>query len=158
MDFLSLLSGSGLAGTDSPDGLVGDDDVLELLNGQVEYATLELSLANLVLLVGLTLFEALSDAEDHLQSVLECKKHLLLQDFGSLTIVAATLRVTENHILCSGALHHFGRNLTRVGTFLLVGAVLGSESDDILIEELGDRSQMDKRSADDYTTVRLLGG
>ena len=50
VDFLSLLSGSGLASTDSPDGLVGDDDLAEVLLREVEDRTLELSLYDLVLL------------------------------------------------------------------------------------------------------------
>ena len=91
MDFLCLLSCGGLTCTDSPDWLVGNNDVLELLGCEVEYTTLELCLANLVLLVGLTLVKALADAEDNLQTVLQCQQHLLLENLGSLLVIFTAL-------------------------------------------------------------------
>ena len=91
MDFFSLVRSSGLACTDGPDGFVGNDDVLELLGSEVEHAALKFGLDHLVLLVGLTLFKALADAEDDLQAVFQSEQHLFLQDFGCLAIIATTL-------------------------------------------------------------------
>ncbi len=71
-------------------------------------------------------------------------------------IVLTTLGVAEDDVLCAGALHHGSAHLTRVSTLLLVGAVLGTEGDDVLVEHLSYACQMDKRRADDDTTVRLV--
>ena len=91
MDFLSLLSGSGLASTDGPNGLVGDNNLAEILLSEVEDAAFQLSLHHLVLLVGLALSERLTDAEDYLQTVLQGQQHLLLQNLWSLLVVFAAL-------------------------------------------------------------------
>ena len=157
MDFLSLVGSGCLASTDSPDWLVCYNDVLEFLCREIEYAALELCLANLVLLLSLTLSESLADAEDHFQTVLQCEQHLLLQNLRSLVVVLAALRVAKNNILCSSALYHLGRNLASEGALLLVGAVLGTKSDDVLIEELCDACQVNERSTDNHAAVWLLG-
>ncbi len=69
MDFLCLRAGSGLAGADGPDGLVGENDLSEVGCAEVEEGVLDLGLDDLVLLVGLTLLEYFADAEDYLPCV-----------------------------------------------------------------------------------------
>jgi hypothetical protein len=55
VNLLGLLGGSDLAGTDSPDGLVGNDDLGPLLLGQLLGGGVELTGNDLDSLVGLTL-------------------------------------------------------------------------------------------------------
>ena len=55
VDFLGLFSGSCLAGANSPDRLVGDDDLTEVLLREVEDRTFQFGLDDLVLLVSLAL-------------------------------------------------------------------------------------------------------
>jgi len=55
VNLLSLLCSGGLAGTNSPDRLVGNNDLTEVSLAEVEYRTLELCLYDLVLLVSFTL-------------------------------------------------------------------------------------------------------
>ena len=96
------------------------------------------------------------DAEDDFESVLQREKHFLHQNLRSLVVVLAAFRVSEDDILCSGALYHFGRHLSRVCAFLLVGAVFCSKSDDVLVEYLCHRGEMYERSAYNHTAVRLF--
>ena len=98
---LSLLCCRCLACSDSPDWLVGDDDVLPLLCCEVEDRALELSLYYLLLLVCLTLVEALAAAEDALEAIGEGEVNLLLQYLRSLVVVLTALRVAEDDILCT---------------------------------------------------------
>ena len=57
----------------------------------MEYRASELGLNNLVLLLSLALLECLAAAEDYLQAVCKSEVYLLLQDFGCLAVVLATL-------------------------------------------------------------------
>ena len=91
MYFLSLLSSSSLTSADSPDWLVSDNDVLPFLSSEIEYRASELSLNYLILLVSLTLFERLTDAEEHLETISESELYLFLENFRSLVIVLTTL-------------------------------------------------------------------
>ena len=156
MNLFSLLGGSGLAGADGPDGLVGDDDVLPLLGAQVEYAALELCLADSLLLVGFALCQALADAEDYLQTVGQSQIHLLLEDGGCLVVVLTTLAVAQDDVLGAGALDHGGAHLTGVGSALLVGAVLGADGDAAVLQQIGHSGQVDEGRADDDVAVGLL--
>ena len=88
---LSLVRGSSLACTDSPDWLISDDDVLPSLSVEVEYRAYELSLNNLVLLLSLALLESLTAAEENLQAVSKSEVYLLLQDLSCLAVVLTTL-------------------------------------------------------------------
>ena len=156
MNLFCLLSGSGETSTDGPDRLVGDDDLTEILFRKVEDAAFELGLYHLVLLACLTLFLALTDAEDYLQIVFLSQDYLLFQDLRCLLVIFTTFGVSEDDILCTCRLHHFSAYLTSEGAFLLVGTVLSSQTDNVLIEELSDACQVDKRCTDDNATVGLV--
>ena len=65
--------------------------------------------------------------------------------------------MAEDYILCTCRLDHLCAHLAGVGALLLVGAVLGPKSNYRLVEELCDGCQVDKRGADNHTTVRLVG-
>ena len=91
MHVLSLLGGSGLAGTDSPYGLIGDDNIAEVLCAETQDATLEGFLDALVLDVGLTLLQYLAYAEDNLQTVLQRQLHRLFQLLKGLLLIGAAL-------------------------------------------------------------------
>ena len=65
MDFLSLLGGSGLSGTDGPNRLVSDDDLGHVLSGEVIEDILDLSGNDIEMLPGLSLLKILTNAKDH---------------------------------------------------------------------------------------------
>ena len=79
VNLLSLLCGCCLAGTDSPNRLVCDNEVCKLLLGKVVDNLLNLSLANCKVVTSLTLLEALTYAVDRGQAVSVCLSHLLVK-------------------------------------------------------------------------------
>lgn len=64
MNLLGLLRGSNLSRSDSPDGLVGDDDVVPLVCGDLSEEGLELRLNDIVGLAGLSLLQLFSYTSD----------------------------------------------------------------------------------------------
>lgn len=104
VDFLGLVGGGNLAGTDGPDGLVGNDNVgpvLDLLgNGS------ELTEDNLGGLVGLTLLQLLADTGHDLEAGLEGVGNLGANLFIRLLEDLAALRVSENDPLNTEVLEH----------------------------------------------------
>ena len=169
-DFLGV---AGLAASAVQDGnvlssfctkLFGDDaadegvHIFGLLGGEVEERTFELCLHHFILLAALALFEHFANAEDYFEAVLESQVGLLLENFGGFAIVGAAFAVAEDDILCTRALDHGCGNLTRVGTAHFVGAVFGTQTDDIGIQFAGYGSQVNEGGADDYVAVGFVGG
>ncbi len=70
-DLVGLLGGSGLAGADGPDGLIGDDDVLQLVSGHAGQRDLDLHTDQLLGDALLALVEALAHADDGLQAAVQ---------------------------------------------------------------------------------------
>ena len=63
MDFLSLLVGGDLAGSDGPNGLVGDDDLFHIGGSQPSETFVDLTAHNLVRDVGFTFGKHFADAD-----------------------------------------------------------------------------------------------
>ena len=99
MYLFSLLCCGCLACADSPDWFVSDDDIGELLSREVEYRAFKLSFNYCVLLVCLALLERLTDAEKNLETIGKSEVNFLLEDFWSLVVLFATLRVAKDNIL-----------------------------------------------------------
>ena len=68
---LRLLGGGGPAGSDRPDGLVGDHEVVVLAGGEGD--RLDLDLQHELHVARLALLERLADARDHAEARLECR-------------------------------------------------------------------------------------
>jgi hypothetical protein len=129
VDLLSLLCGCSLTGTDSPNWLISDNEVSKLLLSKVVNYLLNLSLANSEVVTSLALLEALAYAVDWGKTVSISLSHLLVKSLRGLTIVLATLRVTENNILATKSCNHRSCNLTGVSTLSLSSAILRTYSD-----------------------------
>ena len=71
-NFLSLLSGSNLTGTDSPDRLVSDNSGSSLLSGNVQQSDLNLLTDEVDGNALLSLSQSLTTANDRGNAVLEC--------------------------------------------------------------------------------------
>ena len=142
VDFLCLVARGGLAGTDGPDGLIGDDDVGHLLGGQVEQGVADFGTDNLLERTVLALLEALAAAEDHLQAVLQGQVNLGLEHLIGLVVVATALAVTQDHVVGARRGNHSGRNLTSVGTAGVVGAVLSGQAYVSVADDLLDGHQV----------------
>ena len=91
VDFLCLLCGSGLAGTDGPYRLISDNDVLHILGGEVVKNSLGLVGNNVEVLAGLALLKVLTYAKDNLKAC--CKGELgLLYELGiGLAVILTAL-------------------------------------------------------------------
>ena len=155
MDFLCLCRRSGLAGANSPNGFVSQDNLGEVLSREGEYGS-QLGGNHLVLLVGFALFQHLADAEDGLQTVGQGQFHLLGQDFHRLVVVSTTLGVTQDDVLRTRRSYHGSRNLARVGAGFLVGTVLSTYANLGGVNQRSNRCQVDERRADDDVAIRLF--
>lgn len=140
MDLLGLLSGSNLASADSPDGLVGNDNVgpvgdlglegLELLRDEVD---------GLASLAGL---EGLAAAPDDLETVLSGVLGLGGDGLVRLAENLTTLRVAEDDPVDVAVLELGDGYLAGEGTVGLVEDVLGGDLD-VLAEGLADEREVD---------------
>ena len=79
---LSLLSCCGLSGADSPHGFVSEDDVCELILGEVKEAVGELTTNDFVLLAGFALLEDFANAEKRYKESLSVLPNQFLANFG----------------------------------------------------------------------------
>lgn len=144
MDLLGLLGGSDFAGTngpdtvsklgrrirlakDSPDRLVGNDNLRPVLDG-VRHS-LQLLGHDSNSAAGLPLLQALTTAENNAQSAISrglClasdERIVLLQDYSSL-------RVSKDRPGDTAVFELVGRDLAREGTIRLVEDVLGCNFD-----------------------------
>ena len=91
MHVLSLLGSGGLAGADSPNGFVGEDDFAKFFSREVEEGLLDLFGDNLVVGAVLTLLQNLADAEDGGETFGKCEIYLLFEDFRGLAVILTTL-------------------------------------------------------------------
>lgn len=151
---LSLLSGGDLAGANSPDGLVGNDDlapVLDLLGDSAELVGDDLDG-----LVGLSLLEGLADAENNTEAVVKGGLGLGSDEVVGLLEDDTALRVTSQSPGDVGLLELGGRNLTSEGTVGLVEDVLGGDLE-TGAEVLASEEQVKgRRSNDDLCELLAL--
>lgn len=145
MDLLSLLSGSNLAGADSPDGLVGNDNVGPV--GDLGLEGLELLRDEVDGLASLTGLEGLAAAPDDLEAVLSGVLGLGGDGLVRLAEDLTTLRVAEDDPVDVAILELGDGDLAGEGTVGLVEDVLGGDLD-VLAEGLTDEREVDGRRRD----------
>ena len=154
MNLLRLLGRSGLARTDGPHGLVSYHERGELLGSEVVNHLLDLSLNHVEVLLGLALLQILAHAVDGFQTVGVSLLHLLVQRLRSLAVVLATLRVAQNDVLAAERGDHRSRNLARVGSLGLGGAVLRAHGDIRTLNGLHDLREVGEGRAYDEVHAR----
>ena len=124
------------AGADCPDRLVRNDNVLPVvLLHRLDHCG-KLSLAHVEGAAGLLLVDGLADAENHLEALLDGKRHLVGDKLVRLVEDASALAVSENDPLRATVLHLDRRDLSRVRPGLLGVAVLRTHLDRLLLVEL----------------------
>ena len=106
VDFLGLLSGSGLACADGPYRLVSHNDLGYFLSGEVVEDVLGLLGNDLEVLSGLSLLKVLTYAEDHAETCGESELGLLDELLIGLTIVLPSLGVSEDGPLAAYGSKH----------------------------------------------------
>lgn len=142
MDLLGLLSGSNLASADSPDGLVGNDNVGPV--GDLGLEGLELLRDEVDGLASLTGLEGLAAAPDDLEAVLSGVLGLGGDRLVRLAENLTTLRVAENDPVDVAVLELGDGDLAGESTVGLVEDVLGGDLD-VLAEGLTDEREVDGR-------------
>jgi hypothetical protein len=142
VDLLGLLSGSNLASADSPDGLVGNDNVGPV--GDLGLEGLELLRDEVDGLASLTGLEGLAAAPDDLEAVLSGVLGLGGDRLVRLAENLTTLRVAENDPVDVAVLELGDGDLAGESTVGLVEDVLGGDLD-VLAEGLTDEREVDGR-------------
>ncbi len=77
VDFFSLFRRSGFAGSDSPDGFISNNDIGIIFSLELALDNLKLSGNNFESLVGFSLFQSFTNAEDNLQTIVQSVSGLL---------------------------------------------------------------------------------
>jgi len=155
VDLLSLLSAGDLAGTNGPDGLVGNDNlapVLDLLGDGAELVGDDLDG-----LVGLSLLEGLANAENNTEAVVEGGLGLGGDEVVGLLEDDTALRVTGQGPGDVGLLELAGRDLTGESTVGLVEDVLGSDLETGAEVLAGEEKVEGRRGNDDLCKLLALG-
>lgn len=146
MDLLSLLSGGDLAGTNRPDGLVGNDDLAPV--GDLTLEGLELGGDVLDGLARLTLLKALTAAPDDAQAVLGGVLGLVGDDLVGLAEDGSSLGVAQDGPVDVAVLELGDGDLAGVSAVGLVEDVLGSDLD-VVLDGLLDEREVESGRGDD---------
>ena len=155
-DLLGLISGSSLAGADGPDGLVGDDNILQLVSGHAIQRDLDLHTDQLLGHALLTLVEALADADDGLQAAGQRSLGALVDGLVGLGKVLAALAVADDDILNAEVGQHIGRDLAGESTRLLEVDILGADMDVGALGHLDSGDEIGEGNADDDLAAGVL--
>lgn len=129
MDLLSLLSGCNLSGTDSPNWLVGNHDLLPLLWRDLLGDSGKLGGDDLDGVTLLALLEGLSAAEDDVDVLIEGGLGLVGDELIGLADDGTALRVADQGPVDVGILELGSGDLSSESSLLLVVDVLGGDSD-----------------------------
>ena len=134
-DLAGLLGSGGLAGADSPQGLVGDDHVTHLVGGHAGQSALDLVSDQLHGHAQLTLLQALAHTDDGEQAGVDGGVDLLVDGEVGLVIILAALGVADDDVLGAGLLDHLSGDLTGVSAVILIVAGLSADGDVAVLEQ-----------------------
>lgn len=155
MHVLRLLSSSNLAGTNSPDGLVGDDNLAPVVNVALE--ALKLLGNDIDSLASLALLEGLAAAPDDADAVLGSVGGLEGDGLVGLLEDGAALGVAEDGPVDVEVLELLDGDLAGVGAVGLVEDVLGGDLD-VVLDALADEGEVEGGRGDDNLNVGVEGG
>lgn len=155
MDLLRLRSGGNLSGTNSPDGLVSNNNVGPLLGGDSLSDGTELGSDDGDGLALLALLEGLAAAKDDTNALVKRVLGLGSDEVVGLLENNTALGVTDQGPADVGVLELGGGDLAGEGALVLVKDVLGSDLD--LLAELGacEKEVEGRRGDDDLCVVAL---
>ena len=98
-NFLSLLVCSSLACADSPDRLISDSDLAELVSRDILESANDLTLDPVECLTSFTLSKRLTAADDRSYTILEESKSLLVNCLVCLCVVFTSLGVADDAVI-----------------------------------------------------------
>lgn len=149
-DMTHLFGGCGLAGTNGPDGLVGDNHVgpvTDLVGVRAHLAG-----DDFVGVASLTLLQGLANAGNDLETSSQSMLGLLGDEFIGFLEDGTTLRVAQNDPVDIDVLQHGWRDFASEGTLRhLVGVLAGHA--DAAGQQVAGVHQIDGGAADDHLGV-----
>ena len=154
MDLVGLFRGGHLAGANGPDGLVGDDQLGDLLLGKALQGATHLGLDHGHGFLGLALGEGFPHADDGPQVIADGGHRL--GGHGGIGFVEklATLRVAEDDVADPELAEHRAGDLAGEGALLGLMHVLGAHGENaVAAEGFGGGGQRGEGRADDHVDV-----
>jgi len=124
---LGDLGGGGLSSSNGPHGLVSNDYLAPVVDGVSN--GVKLLLENLIGLLGFTLGEGLTNAEDGVEAVFLGELALSGDDLVGLTVEGATLGVTDESPLDFKIFDLLSADFSSEGSVFVGGNVLGGDLD-----------------------------
>jgi hypothetical protein len=150
------VGGCGLAGSDGPDGFVGDSDLSELRIGEGCDASIELRLEDGLRAAGFALFETFADTDDGFESVFECGEGAFADGFFRFAEILTAFTMADDDPFTSDTDEHGAGDLAGIGAFLGPKDVLRADLDVGSRRGGYGRGDVDKRSPDDDIGVGRL--
>ena len=154
MHVLSLVGSGSLTCADSPNRFVGNNYLGEILGRKAE-ESLNLSANNGVVRAVFALLKHLANAEDRFQAVGQSHLHLCQKLLVVLAEILAALAMADDDVTGTCGSHHRGADFACVGTFVVLGAVLGAEANYILIYNSGNGAEMRCGHTNNYAAINL---
>mmetsp|Transcript_79291 Transcript_79291/g.256326 ORF Transcript_79291/g.256326 Transcript_79291/m.256326 type:complete len:397 (-) Transcript_79291:80-1270(-) len=152
---LGLVGSGHLARADGPHWLVGDDNLLPILDLGVH--RVQLALVDFIRLAGLALLQQLANAEDHGDAGLLALLDLRRGDRIGLPELRPALGVADEGPLDARVLELSGADFAREGSFGRGRNVLRSDLDGGFPQELRDEVDMRRNGANDNLDLVAVG-
>jgi hypothetical protein len=132
VDFFSLFGGSGLSGTDGPDGFIGNDDSGVIFSRELALQSVELSGDDVQSFIAFSLLKRFTDTEDNVKTVVQSISSLGGNNLIRFVEVLSSFRVTQNSPLQAEVLNVLRSNFTSVSTETSGRGVLDRDLDALL--------------------------
>ena len=149
MDLLRLLIGSGFAGADCPNGLVGDDDLSHIGGGDSFEGLADLAIDHVGGLVAFAFLECFTDADDGDETGGDGGGGTLVDGFIRFAEVLAAFGVSDDDVCHAGVLEHIGGNFTGESAIGGPVDVLGTDANRGTLGGLDDGGDGEVRGADE---------
>ena len=151
MDLLRLARCGRLARADGPDGLIGDDDGLEIPGADALQPALDLPGNDVHRLAALPFSQGLADAEDRENPGFQGCLDFFVDAGVCLPEILPPLRMPDDHVLTTGILEQGSRDLAREGAFLFPEEVLGGQLYRTVLQDfLHFAQRRERRGQDDF--------
>ena len=154
MGLLSLLWGGDNTGADSPDWLVGNDNLAPVINLLAD--GFELSCIDSISLTSFTLIELFADASHDTDVLVKGSLDLLADNLVGLAKDVASLTVSKDAPVESEVLEHDSASLTSVSSVAVKGAVLCGKLDGGAGEGSLGSTEMKGRGSDNDLNLGLV--
>src|SRR5690606_8354792 len=149
-DAVGFAAGGGLAGSDGPDGLVGDHQLAGIVELQPLDDGPDLPAHHLLRLAAPALVQGLADAGDDADPFRQGRLGLPADVLVGLVEVGPPLRMPDDDVVAAQVFQHHRRDLAGVRPLVRPEDVLGAQLDPGAFDHLGHRVERGKRGAEHH--------